>query len=77
MTDKKISVGDIPVHQYVSIDYTNWRGERRVRKVYPTGMFRHGTSEWHKEEGWLFEAKDEDGKVKEFSLGGVHSFEAV
>ena len=60
------------------IDYTNWRGERRVREIYPTGYLEFSNTEYHPETQWLIEAVDvEDGKVKLFALKDIHSFGAT
>ena len=59
----------------VIIDYTNWKGARRPRKIIPMGIrFTH--NEYHPEEQWLLEAMDlEDNyAVKTFSLKDVHSW---
>lgn len=57
------------------IDYTNWRGERRVRQILPTGQLEFSNTEYHPESQWLLEAVDvEDGKVKLFALKDIHSF---
>lgn len=48
------------------IDYTNWRGERRLREIEPISM-RFGSNEWHKEEQWLILAKTSEGD-REFAL---------
>lgn len=58
----------------VTIDYTNWRGERSLRRVAP-GRFYYGTSDWHPEPQWLMEAFDLDrAAVRTFALAGVHSW---
>jgi hypothetical protein len=58
----------------ITIDYTNWRGERRVREIVPLRIF-FGSNEWHKEPQWLLEANDpEDGETKTFALTGIHGF---
>ena len=58
----------------VTIDYTNWRDERSLRRVAP-GRFYYGTSDWHPEPQWLMEAFDLDhAAVRTFALAGVHSW---
>ena len=58
----------------VEIDYTNWRGERRMRRIRPLSFF-HGATEWHKEPTWQVYAQDlESGQMRYFSLVGVHSW---
>lgn len=59
----------------VIIDYTNWRGERRLRKILPLKLI-YANNEYHPEEQWLLEGADlEDNyKVKTFSMKDVHSW---
>jgi hypothetical protein len=57
----------------IEIDYTNWRGERRWRRIRPTGRIDFENNEWHPETQWLLEAVDvEDDKTKTFALAGIH-----
>ncbi len=59
----------------VEIGYNNWRGEYRKRAIYPKSI-RFGTTQWHPEAQWLLEAVDiEDGKIKEFGMKDIHSWE--
>lgn len=59
----------------VSFEYTNWRGERRVREVIPDSVW-FGSNEWHKEPQWLLKAFDvEDGKEKSFSLKDIRNWQ--
>jgi hypothetical protein len=62
----------------VVIDYTNWKGVRRLRKILPMTI-SFGHNQYHPEEQWLLEAMDlEDNyAVKSFSLKDVHSWNAV
>lgn len=58
----------------VEIDYTNWRGERRWRMILPSDL-RFENNEWHPDTQWMLYATDvEDGKLKGFTLSGIHSF---
>jgi hypothetical protein len=60
----------------VRIDYTNWRGERRVRVIRPTGIMMFTATQSHPETQWLMEAFDpEDGKTKYFAVKDMHSWE--
>ena len=59
----------------VEIDYTNWRGERRKRLIRPTGRLDFENTQWHSETQWLLEAIDEDGKIKQFAMKDIHSWE--
>lgn len=61
--------------QTVMIDYTNYRGERRTREIWPRST-SFKSSEWHKEPQWLITAVDmEDGKMKDFAMKDIHSWE--
>jgi hypothetical protein len=57
----------------VSIDYTNWRGERAFRDIRPKHI-HYGSTQWHKEEQWFLSAEDvRDGnKVKDFAVKDIH-----
>lgn len=60
----------------VIIDYTNWRGERRLRRIVPHNMM-FGSNQWHTEPQWMLMAVDlEDEKnqsaIKSFALSGIH-----
>lgn len=63
----------------VKIDYTNWRGERRVRTVRPVAFY-FGEVSWHPGRQWLMDAIDleraEDGR-RTFALSGIHSWRNV
>lgn len=63
----------------VEIDYTNWRGERRKRRIRPYHRhLRYGTTKYHPTPGWLIQARDEEDKrIKEFALSGIHSWVEV
>jgi predicted DNA-binding transcriptional regulator YafY len=61
--------------KHVIIDYTNWRGERRLRGIRPINL-AFKSNEWHPETQWLLEAIDlTDGKIKTFALKNIHSWE--
>ncbi len=61
----------------VVLDYTNWRGERRARRVLPRGL-RFGATAEHAEPGWLLDALDlEKGEARAFALTGVHGWRAA
>ena len=58
----------------VEIDYTNWRGERSVRRVLPLS-WRYGSNEWHKDQQWLMKACDLDkDEEREFAMSSIHSW---
>lgn len=59
----------------VTIDYTNWRGERSTRRIRPTGSVDFGNNEWHPDTQWLLEAVDVDsGKIRTFAMKNIHSW---
>jgi hypothetical protein len=60
----------------VEIDYTNWKGERRLRKIIPQpNSLYEGSNDYHPEKQWLFNAIDtEDGRLKTWAMRGVHSW---
>lgn len=57
----------------VTIDYTNWRGERRKRVVFPVGIY-FGWNEWHKTPQWLLIALDLENNAarREFATANIH-----
>lgn len=58
----------------VIIDYTNWKGTRRVRTIQPINLF-FGCDEWHKEPQWLLEALDiESNEHRTFAIKDIHSW---
>lgn len=58
----------------VLISYTNWRQERRERRVLPLRMWV-GTSPWHSERQWFVQATDcETGEQRDFALKDIHSW---
>lgn len=60
--------------KFVDIDYTNWRGERRVRCVRPLSI-EWGSNEWHPEPQWLLFAHDEEtNTTRTFAMQNIHSF---
>jgi len=60
----------------VYINYVNWRGQTRGRRILPHNQIRYGTTEFHPEPCWLFLATDlTDGKLKEFAMEGVKCWE--
>lgn len=57
------------------LDYTNYRGERSVRRVIPQRVW-YGTTPWHPDEGWLLEAYDVDKQAqRDFALCSIHSMQ--
>ncbi len=61
-------------HQKVTIDYTNWRKERRMREIIPTSI-AYAETNHHPGMQWLLFAIDvEDGKTKQFAMKDIHSW---
>ena len=60
--------------QTATIDYTNWRGERRQRRIVPCGII-FSSNKWHPEPQWLLLAKDEgDATIKTFAMVNIHTW---
>lgn len=62
----------------VRIDYTNWRGERRIRLIEPLDLV-FKKSEWHPGEQWFIEALDigkspSDPDKRDFALANIHQW---
>lgn len=64
--------------QVVEVEYENWRGETRIRRILPhPETLRFGTNQWHERPQWLFQATClEDQTVKEFAMSGIKDWEA-
>jgi hypothetical protein len=61
----------------VDIDYTNYRGERAVRRIVPREMF-FGSTDYHAEPQWLLAAIDVSKKAERvFAMRDVHSWTPV
>jgi predicted DNA-binding transcriptional regulator YafY len=59
---------------WISIDYTNHRGERGTRVIKPHRVW-FGSTVWHAREQWLIEAIDRDRKeLRNFSLQNIHGW---
>lgn len=57
------------------IDYTNYLGERRTRKIRPVSLW-YGTTKWHKEPQWLLTAFDlecANRRTKDFAVKDIHA----
>ncbi len=55
-------------NQEIMMRYTNYRGDTATRTITPVSL-RYGSTEWHKEDGWLLEAFDHDRQAnREFAL---------
>lgn len=42
----------------ITVDYTNYRGERSVRQVVPNGLPFFASTKWHPEPQWLLPVLD-------------------
>lgn len=63
--------------EIVTIDYTNWRGERSKRRIRPMSI-AFANSRWHPSTQWILEAVDiEKGEMREFAMSDIHSWERV
>lgn len=58
----------------VTLDYTNYRGERRKRRVTPHGMY-WGQTDWHPELQWLLIVFDEETREeRHFAMRNIHQW---
>ena len=63
--------------EFVTIEYSNWRGDRGPRRIVPTGQIIFGSNEWHPQKQWLMEAYDLDkDEIRFFAMADVHSWTA-
>lgn len=61
--------------QFVVIDYTNWKGERRERKVIPVLISFGAFPPYHAEPQWVMRAIDlENGAWRHFAMKDIHSW---
>jgi hypothetical protein len=68
---------ETPETHPVTIDYTNWKGERSVRTIIPHKMF-YAASPWHTNHQWLLTAFDCDKhEHRTFALSGIHAWGVV
>jgi hypothetical protein len=59
----------------VIIDYTNWRGERRTRRITPMNVC-FDVNEYHPKPQWLLHAHDvAKDELRVFALSGIHHWE--
>lgn len=69
---------NLDITKLVRIDYTNWRGERKVYLINPTGKMEFTSTEKHPDKQWLFEAVDMNGgKIKMFAMKDVHTWTSL
>lgn len=58
----------------VTIDYTNYRGERATRRICPESI-SFQSNHWHPESQWLLTAFDvEKGANRTFAMKDIHSW---
>jgi predicted DNA-binding transcriptional regulator YafY len=68
------SVAAPDVTTMVRIDYVNYRGERRVRRIVPQRMY-FGDVQWHPGPQWILDAWDVDkAEVRSFALGDIRAW---
>lgn len=61
----------------VSIDYTNYRGERGIRKIQPINI-EFGHTEFHPMDQWLLRARDvEKNADRTFALRDIHVWDLL
>lgn len=65
---------EVDKKRVVSIVYTNWKGETRVRKIVPESVW-FGKTEWHAEDQWLLKALDvEKNAMRDFAMRDIRSW---
>jgi predicted DNA-binding transcriptional regulator YafY len=58
----------------VTIDYTNYKGERAIRKILPVRL-DCGKNQWHKEDQYFIVAIDlEKDEIRTFSIKDIHKW---
>jgi predicted DNA-binding transcriptional regulator YafY len=59
----------------VSINYTNYRGERRTYRIRPIRLY-YGTDSYHLRKQWLLDAEDVTrGVIRTFAMDNLHKWE--
>lgn len=67
------------VDEIITIDYTNWRGERRERHVRPIGI-QFTCTEHHPEKQWLMwglEKKDNEEVLRAYAMVNIHGYRGM
>lgn len=68
---------DVAITHPVWVDYTNYRGERRVRAVLPLKVVFAATA-YHPTPQWLLVVTDlERGEERTLAFSGIHGFPAA
>ena len=65
----------------ITLDYTNWRGERKEYTVVPDKIW-YGNSQYHKGEQWFLRANVYANglpqfQVRDFAMVDIHSMKAA
>lgn len=59
----------------VDVIYTNYRGDRLVRRIEPQRIW-FGATDWHQEPQWLMDVFDIDrGAVRTFAMRDIEAFD--
>lgn len=62
----------------VTIDYTNWRGERRMRKIEPRDIEFRASPPFHPTPTWIMRAIDLDkGEARDFAMDMIHNWRTI
>ena len=70
-------INRIDESKVVMIDYTNYRGERKIYKILPKKI-GFGSTEYHPDDQWMLEATDLDRNVERtFAIQDIHSWTPV
>ena len=65
-----MSVNGMPI---MSVEYTNYKGERRRRKFLPAGKVEFGSNNWHPEPHYYMPCLDiEKGELRDCPLASFH-----
>lgn len=71
MTENNVSIDKKKV---IHIVYTNYRGETRLRKIFPEKIW-FGKTKWHPEEQWLLDACDVEKQAsRTFALKDIRAW---
>jgi predicted DNA-binding transcriptional regulator YafY len=67
----------VPLRE-ANIEYTNYKGVRKVYRVMPQQIFPSPGNQWHPEPHWCMEAMDLDRQVvRQFRLSDIHVFAEI
>jgi len=68
----------IELDEIVEIDYTNWKGERRLRLIQPHGIMFRKHPPYHDRYEWLLHAQDVRTKeFRFFAMKDIHSWKPL